>query len=375
VLLAGQESGLEVWNRDTSSKIGGLAGSAFGCPASPVPGEPAFFADGLFVLPDGVRALLPAGRCGAFVVDVSNPASPHTVGPRIALPSWTEDVDVVEFGGRELAFFATQFGGLQIVDLANPSSIVRSVGANDPNGFGRAIAVDARVDGDGKLRAYVATTTGLRVVDASIPATASLVGSGLNAAAVAASQGVASGLLVPQDVAVFGSKAYLPAWQAGLLVVDVSNPLAPSFHQLLPVPVRPSDSATSATYKVAVAESESRAYVTQGIAGLSIYAIEPDGTLSHLREEAIAPERENGSDCCWAWSLAESDGEVVVGFGEFEQPGNVRVGGFELPDVSEPTPLAPAAAPGCGFLGVEALPVLLPLFWWRHRRHRLAERR
>jgi hypothetical protein len=363
VFLAGQESGLEVWDRDTSSRIGGLAGSAFGCPASPVAGEPAFFADGLILLPDGARALLSAGRCGAFVLDVSNPRSPSR-GARIVLPSWTEDADVVTFAGHELALFATQFGGLQIVDLAAPSQIVGSIGRND-SGFGRGIAVDGRVQG-AQLRVYVATTTGLRIVDATNPAAPVLEGR-LDAATVEASEVLASGLLVPQDVNVFRGKAYVPAWQGGLLVVDVSNPAAPSVHQRLPAP------AGSATYKVDVSESASRAYVTQGIAGLSIYTIGMDGTLFANSERAIAGDLASGADCCWAWSVDEAGGEVVVGFGKFEQPGSVRRGGFQIPDVSVSFGFASSES-RCGFLGIEALPILFALFRWRHRKLGLARR-
>jgi hypothetical protein len=356
IFLAGQQGGLEVWHRD-SSRIGGLSASAFGCPASPVAGEPAFFADGLMLLPDGARALLSAGRCGAFVLDVSNPKSPSR-GARIALPSWTEDADVVTFAGHELALFATQFGGLQIVDLADPSRIVGAIGRNDAV-FGRGIALDARVQGE-RLRVFVATTTGLRVVDATNPAAPLLIGR-LDASAVEASEELASGLLVPQDVTVFRGKAYLPAWQGGLLVADVANPEVPSVHQRLPAP------AGSATYKVDVSQDGARAFVTQGTAGLSIYTIGMDGTLFPEEERPIAAGLASGADCCWSWSVDEADGEVVVGFGKFEQPGGVRRGGFVLLDASALSGFS-SSEPRCGFLGIEAWLVLLPLYGWQRRR-------
>jgi hypothetical protein len=217
-----------------------------------------------------------------------------------------------------------------------------------------------------QLRVYVATTTGLRIVDATNPAAPVLEGR-LDAATVEASEVLASGLLVPQDVNVFRGKAYVPAWQGGLLVVDVSNPAAPSVHQRLPAP------AGSATYKVDVSESASRAYVTQGIAGLSIYSIGMDGTLFANSERAIAGDLASGADCCWAWSVDEAGGEVVVGFGKFEQPGSVRRGGFQIPDVSVSFGFASSES-RCGFLGIEALPILFALFRWRHRKLGLARR-
>ncbi len=361
LFLAEQEAGLEIRDRTSTAPPVRFQPPAGLCPGLPphLQTEPRFFADGLFVWPDGSRVLLAAGRCGAIDLNVND-----LQHQRIALPSWTEDADVV----GNLAFFATQFGGLQIVDL-DDRSIVGSV---KNNGFGEAIAVDARIDDDGELRAYVATTKGLRIVetDGTPPNVARWVGRLDTAASV-----------VPQDVAVVSelgrwAKAYVPAWQAGLLVVDVLSPEIQLMSCELPSCelTAPLDASIPATYKVAVAESESRAYVTHGLGGLGIYAIGAEGGLSLIPNgvRAIGPEQPLGStDCCWAWSVDASGEEVVVGFGEFDANGD-PVGGFEFPP--DARGLLGLSELGCGFLGIEAWLVLLPLFWWRHRRTRFKTR-
>jgi hypothetical protein len=114
---------------------------------------------------------------------------------------------VVFDGG--LLYVADGTAGLRILDASNPASPVEIGSLDLPTGSSQGVAVVGS-------RAYVADgISGLRVVDVTTPTAPTLLGQ------------VATGGTA-ERVAVAGSYAYVAANFGGLVVADVSNPLAPA---------------------------------------------------------------------------------------------------------------------------------------------------
>lgn len=107
----------------------------------------------------------------------------------------------------DVAFVADQTGGLQVVDISDPSNLTLLASLAVP-GFALGIAVD------GDYAFITASSSGLQVVDISDPANPQLVGSLLT-------PGFAS------EVVVSGNHAYVADYSGDLQVVDVSNPALP----------------------------------------------------------------------------------------------------------------------------------------------------
>lgn len=136
------------------------------------------------------------------MIDVSNPASPLTVG---ILPiNFCEDVAVA----GSYAYVIVQNTALVVVSVSNPASpvIVGSVGGLP--------AMPERVVVAGTY-AYIADgSAGLVVVDVATPTSPMIVGS-VNTPGSA------------RDVAVGATHAYVADGTSGLAVVDISNPASP----------------------------------------------------------------------------------------------------------------------------------------------------
>src|SRR5438876_990731 len=162
--------------------------------------------------------------------------------------------DVVVDAARGLAYVASSEFGLAVVSVANPSAPV-VLGAANPPFYGDRVAVS------GSLAIVTGNSLGLRVVDVSVPSAprpvASLSGT-MRAAAMAGQLAYALNVVpgnpshtdlividvhVPAAAAIVGrvtlgidgaalrvdgALAYVAAGGAGLEVVDVSNPFAPT---------------------------------------------------------------------------------------------------------------------------------------------------
>jgi hypothetical protein len=226
----------------------------------------------------GSLAYLSAAQCGMWIVDLSDLSS----GPLAIFDTdgWTESVDVE--GG--VAYVADFNGGVAIIDVADPSNprLLTIVGYDDP-GFGAAVAVE--VVGD---LAYVASIEGLRILDVTNPEAAFEIGA-LDTASLP--QGV------PQSVTVIGQTVYLPVWVAGLLVVDVSTPEAPTPVANLPTGL--------AAYHFAA--DGDRGYLAEGSDGVRVLDI--TNTRAPFELDRIVLGK-------FVWDVAIMNGSVVVTFGD-----------------------------------------------------------
>jgi len=184
----------------------------------------------------------------------------------------------------DVAYVADFNGGVAVIDVADPLDprLLTLVGFDDP-GFGAALAIE--VVGD---LAYVATVEGLRVLDVTDPAAAFEIGAFDTASLPGA---------VPQDVTIIGQTAYLASWMAGLLVIDVSTPEAPT-----PVAVLPT---SLATYHVAA--TEDRAYLAEGSDGVRVLDITNPSAPVELERIQLGK---------FVWDVEIMNGSVVVSFGD-----------------------------------------------------------
>jgi hypothetical protein len=152
---------------------------------------------GQTVAVEGTRAYVVGG--GLRVIDVTDPQSPWVMG---SAPLPYVDVAGVAVSGSH-AFVSGS--GLRVVDVSDPSQ-PEVVGGLD--GGEGCVAVAGE-------RAYLAESGRFRVVDISNPVSPPALGA-------AATPDLARG------VAISGTHAYVPAWNAGLQVIDISdaeNPL------------------------------------------------------------------------------------------------------------------------------------------------------
>lgn len=143
---------------------------------------------------------------GLRVIDVSDPTQPIEVG-HVSISGKAYDVSVV----WPYAFLVDWDHGLRVIDISNPTS-PREVGSTPPLGSPTAIAIQGHY-------AYIVSWTNrtLHVVDISDPT---------HPAEVSA-LALSSAWEAVYDVTLNGSHAYVAAEQAGVVIVDVSNPSQP----------------------------------------------------------------------------------------------------------------------------------------------------
>ncbi len=143
---------------------------------------------------------------GLRVVEVSAPEHPVEVG-HLNIPGKARDVSVV----WPYAFLVDWDYGLRVIDISDSAS-PREVGATPPLGSPTAIAIQGHY-------AYLVSWTNrtLHVVDISDPTHPEEV-------SVLA---LSSAWETIYDVTLNGSHAYVATEQAGVMIVDVSNPSQP----------------------------------------------------------------------------------------------------------------------------------------------------
>lgn len=389
--VAIQDEGLEIYDvpvRDAGAPatapalLGSFSPSQLGC-SNP------YFDD--VAVADAI-AYAAAGRCGLVALGVDVPAAPALRGVLGSPVQYAKDVAVVPNGvGAAIAYVADYFSGLWVVGVTDPgapgnlqfAAVLVPFDVDDngsPGSDGSPVAVDV-VGG----LAYVATTQGLVIVDPSTNAIRSACTT--NPAGKQISDPTLT--RIPQDVAVGGGRAYLPVWQDGLVVVDVSDPDALSGEC-----VGPGLPTMQAYYHADVSESGSRLYVTEGQCGLTAWQIDGDA----LDELSFSPIPLPGNADCrndgppasppqqsipFAWAVDEAGGVAYVTTGTLLEPrdGNVLAVEFTVdaplgenaPEDPEfparPTaPPAPVGGGSCGLLGIEPFLVLLPLRWLRRAR-------
>jgi hypothetical protein len=152
---------------------------------------------------------------GLTVLDTSNPSQPRQVGGLPMNGSDVKDVDILESTA-----YVLKDGRLHVVDLSDPTSLTL-MGETDVPGTGRAVAAAGSY-------AYVAADVGgtdgwVYTVDVSDATDPDPVGS-------YDTVGLAS------DVHAAGDAAYVADSVAGLLILDVTNPISPSLLSSYPTP-------------------------------------------------------------------------------------------------------------------------------------------
>jgi len=198
--------------------------------------------------------IVTAGGPAVLMVDVSDPTAPVEVG-HYEGPEYVWDVEV---RGRNAYVVADtgELEGLQIIEVSNPATPTQigfySTGDTFSGFYPQAVAVAGAY-------AYLVGTGGMRVVDVSDATGPTLVGAydtpwfteftGRRAGKGEASAGtpLASSWDSPRLV-VMNNYAYVADSQAGLHVLDVSDPAAPLEVGLYRTPSRPSDVALADGY-------------------------------------------------------------------------------------------------------------------------------
>lgn len=200
-----------------------------------------------------------AGMFGELAIwDISDPLEPALVARHDAPYNYPYSVDAYTTPAGSYAYVADG-NGLWIVDVGNPALPV-TTGLYEVE-FGDAANEVTLAEIDGSLYAFVSTYfAGLRIVDVTDPAAPSEV-----------SGYATSGPVVGVAVAAQGGRilAYVAAGPEGVHLLDVSDPAAPELLHTLPL-----EGANG------VALYESRLYVAANTNGLYIYAVsQPGGDL------------------------------------------------------------------------------------------------
>ena len=321
-LLIGAGATLEVWDRTNPAALTKLGQVR-------LPG----MIEGIAT--SGTFAFVACGSAGVQFVDVSAPAAPVHVT--------TFNTSGHAYGAAvsgNLLFVADGVSGLRIVNIATPGA-PSLAGSFYTAGPARAVAVDG-------TRAYVVDAhKGLLVLDVASPAAPALLGSvsfhagqavaiaggyayvvdannhffAVNVSAPTAPM-LASSLLLPdvigQGVVLNGSSAYVPALEAGLLVLDIANPATMTLVRTLPVPT-PGQSASAAL-------EGTKLYVANSFAGFQVFDAASPGNPALLSDWPVAARAceiaVNGSLACVAagenglrlYNVANSAAPVWIGW-------------------------------------------------------------
>lgn len=333
ILVAAQSAGVQIVEFD-----GGLS---FGDVRSFVPdgcgsnrSGPAFVED-LDV--DRVNGLvyLALAECGVGVVSLSelldgSREEPPSLKTK-SIEGWVDDVHI----DGDRAYVAAFEGGLVILDItSSPESlrVLGTVGAASADGFGAAIDVEVASAAEGApLHAYVATTRGLRVVNVEDPENPDVVGRFIDAEPD-----------IGQDVEVarFDGRlvAFLAAFESGLVMIDVSDPSAPS--ELTRVASRDAS--------LEVETSEGRVFLADGRRGIRVFDITDD-------EEQPLVERTGFDVPGDTWDVDILGNAAYTAYGK--NPKGNQTGGVAAVDIasvltatdmSEDVILAAVRPPDCG---------------------------
>ncbi len=318
----------------------------------------------------GTTVIIAGGICGLIIADVSDPAEPFVIA---TLDTMGEAEDAI-FGSNGRVYVADFFRGLVVVDVSNTSEPTVIAVVETSNSFSAVSAfgeqslpllgspVSLFADEDRNLL-HVATTRGLFIIDIDPARPGFPVIGSFDANPDDGASQQQRNARTPQDVVSAGDFAYLSVAQAGLLIIDVSNPSNPQ-------PVGNPVTTVQIFYKLSI--SESRLFVGEGSCGVAVFQI----VGSELREVLGSPFPIEGSavDCSnpsvsdtFAWSLDELSGRVIVGTGILS-PGS---GGFQFIDFTESLGM-PVPEPDSQWMFAVAIASLVAL---RRRRNAAAGRR
>ena len=189
-------------------------------------------------------------------VTVNNNTSTFAANPKLVgfLPGVGTTRDVAATGST--AYVACDGWGLTVVDASNPAA-PKAVGSASVPFDGNYVAVSGTLACATGYRSYYGTDTtltnvdGFYVVDVSSSTNAKVVGT------------LESATTVFYGVAMSGNNAYVACGSAGLKVIDISNPAAPSIV----------GGCVTPGYAFGVSVSGNYAYVAAGVAGLQVVNI------------------------------------------------------------------------------------------------------
>ncbi len=200
-----------------------------------------------------------ANEWGLELISIADPLHPTRLG-FLQMQDWVGSGDTtvgVAVSGT-LAYVASSFAGLEIVDVSNPVSPTLISTYNSGESFSQDVVLQ-------EDRAYLADYHGLRIVDISDPNHPTGMGFYDTPGEV-------------YRVAVSGTMAYVADGPMGVSVVDVSNPLTPtlvgSFNTL------------GYTYEAAV--STGRIYVGDSFNGLLILEPQAGARFTQADSESMA---------------------------------------------------------------------------------------
>jgi parallel beta-helix repeat protein len=280
-------------------------------PAQPVQlNSYGFMGDAREVAVMGTYAYVASGYYGLRVVDMSDPAHPKEVGS-YPTQSYALSVEVV----GNYAYVATgpqsSDRGLHIVDITDPAqpNLVGfypiSPHQSETGGAVHGMTVRGGI-------AYIANEHGLLMIDVTNPFAptwqSSIYLSGVRAATVA--------------VAIGGTMAYVAQRDSGFSIVDIANPNSPGLVGIFQTP-GPAEG---------IAVSEGKAYVAAGWAGLRIVDVSDPAQLRELGSYDTPG---------WAFGVAESGTLAYIADGN---------AGIQIVDVSDPfTPTLVASHNTSGF--------------------------
>jgi hypothetical protein len=200
----------------------------------------------------GTQAYVADGDSGLRIVDISTPSDLSEDG-FYDTPDSAEDVAI----SGNYALVADDERGLRIVDISDPEAPSEE-GAYDVPSAAWSVAVSGTLAYVGDYYYDPGSTRGaLRIVDVSDPANPAQAG-------VAELSGRGAGL------ALSGHYAYLSAEQQGLLVVDISDPFSPSEVISYPTTYQAHDVAVVGNYAYDVALLGDLVYAAADQAGLHI---------------------------------------------------------------------------------------------------------
>ena len=171
-----------------------------------------YLADGKLFIPDQAR--------GLTIVDVRDPRSPTRIGQYVSpVPDWMFDIEVVD----KIAYVASRYAGLRIVDVTNPDNMVELAYDDERKDLHLQNPVDIDMYNDYALIADA--NTPFLLWDVSDPNSPKQIGGVYDD--IATDSG--------DDLVVWGNYVYLsasglqdafyPGW--GLWVIDISNPENP----------------------------------------------------------------------------------------------------------------------------------------------------
>ena len=171
-----------------------------------------YLADGKLFIPDQAR--------GLTIVDVRDPRSPTRIGQYVSpVPDWMFDIEVVD----KIAYVASRYAGLRIVDVTNPDNMVELAYDDERKDLHLQNPVDIDMYNDYALIADA--NTPFLLWDVSDPNSPKQIGDVYDD--IATDSG--------DDLVVWGNYVYLsasglqdafyPGW--GLWVIDISNPENP----------------------------------------------------------------------------------------------------------------------------------------------------